>query len=1742
MRRLVLVCLFMISSSILMAATWNLNANGNWNVNANWTLPATFPNGIDAIAHFANVITANRVVSLGAGAQNITIGTLAFDGTQTFNYTIQSGLAGNTLIFDVSAGTASLSKTATNTGADTISCPVTLNDTLTVSEASAGNMTISGAISGAGGLVMTGTGTGALILSAANSYGGTTQIQSGNLTYNANGSIPAASVVTLGDGAAPNATLTIAASMTAPNALSMTINSDGTLVQNSNITVFLSSLQGSGAISLSTGVGNTSLFDINEAGSTTFSGAISGGAASANLSPQAANRVIKEGASTLSLTGTSSYLSRTFIANGVIDVNNAAALGASGNDSGVFVESNGSGIGSLYLNNSINLPKRVLLNGNGFGATGALRNVSGTNEVSGNIAIGWAGGTETASAATIQVDGGTTLTLSGIISGTQILTKSNPGTLIYTGTASNTNSGETIVNAGTLELNKTSGLNALAGNATINSGGTLLLDASNQIINSSIITLNSGGTFNMNGNNETIGSLIFNTGGTFTQGGATLSLNNATPTALTMGDATTISDPLAFTAAGGVTYNGTTTRALISGTVNLGTTNHVFNINDGTDTIDMEISGAISGSGSITKSTGTGFLQFDGAAANTYSGVTTITAGELHLNKPAGVNAIGGNATITSGGTISLGAAEQIVDTSTVTIAGGTFNMNGFPETIGRLSLGSGGTGGTLTQGGALLTLSAAAGTALTMGNGTTISGDVDMTGANSGVTYNGASLTATFSGNLNLAAGTHIFTINNGTANPDMEFSGVISGVGANISMPVANGQLRFSGSASNTYTGTTTPSGGNLILAKTGGAIAIAGDVVFNDSSGTVTLAGNNQISDTSFMDLTSGTFNMAGFSDTIGSLAFNSGTLTQAGGTLSLAAVGPATALSMRNTTISGPLVITNGGTITFNPASGGTATISGTLNLSATTPTFDIPDGPAAIDMNVSGAISSSGAGVTKTNAGTLEFSGSAPNTYSGLTTVSAGELLLAKTAGTDAIFGDILINGGLLTLAAPNQIADTSTMTLSSGTFDMAGNAETIGSLDYQGGTLTQGGATLTLASATTALTMRDTTISGNLSIPNGGAVVFDNTNDGTATISGNVDLGGTTHLFDIADGTATFDMTVSGIISNGAITKIGSGTLLLTGANTYSGGTLISAGTIQGDSTSLQGNITDNANLIFDQSFTGTYSGSISGTGTLDKEGTGTLILSANNPVSGAVTVNAGTLLVDGALSGGGTMSVASGATLGGSGTITKDTTISGILSPGDNGIDTLRFVGAETLASGSTLNNDISPTATDLVSILGTLSISSGSTLNILPQVGNYTSPFTYTLIHTTGGVSGTFSTVNFSLPLFAGTLTYTATDVLLRIIFSQFSRTVMHGNAAAVAECLDELPSPPGSDLAWVINSLRMLPTMSALIDALDQMQPSAFTALAVAQENATLYMRNALYDRLEEKHHLCGCGDEECGNIWATPIGSFTSEDSRDGEPGFNASSPGIFVGLDSPELCHNTLGLGAGYTYTSLRWKEERGDSHIQSVYGALYGNCERSCYYLEGALMGGYDFYSIDREIDFGTYGTIYRTAESHHEGAQGSLHLKGGLGFDFSYLCLTPFVGLDYLFLHENGFTEDGANSLNLKVKSKNSDLLVSELGVEFAGCSEGCCDTEWAPFLQLSVIRESRLQGRRERAFLDPASDGGCLMNVNGLYPSRTLGGVVAGINTEFCSCSHLSLFYRGKFGSGFRDNSLSMEYRVSF
>jgi autotransporter-associated beta strand protein len=310
--------------------------------------------------------------------------------------------------------------------------------------------------------------------------------------------------------------------------------------------------------------------------------------------------------------------------------------------------------------------------------------------------------------------------------------------------------------------------------------------------------------------------------------------------------------------------------------------------------------------------------------------------------------------------------------------------------------------------------------------------------------------------------------------------------------------------------------------------------------------------------------------------------------------------------------------------------------------------------------VDNAISGTGT-LTKLWSNTLTLTGA--NTYSGGTTISEGTLQIGNGGTTGSIAGDVT-NNSAIKFNRSNSITYAGVIS-GTGSLEQAG-ADTLtltGANTYSGGTTISAG-TLQIGDAGTT-----GAIAGN--VTNNAAMVFNRTNTitysgvisgtgsleqagaGTLTLTGaNTYSGGTTisaGTLSIGDAGTTGSVagdvtnnsaikfnrsnsiTYSGVISGtGTLEQAGAGTLTLTGANTYSGGTTISAGTLSigdaGTTGSIAGDVTNNSAIKFNRSNSITYSGVISGTGTLEQAGAGILTLTGANSYTGGTTITSGTI------------------------------------------------------------------------------------------------------------------------------------------------------------------------------------------------------------------------------------------------------------------------------------------------------------------------------------------------------------------------------------------------------------------------------------------------------------------------------------------------------------------------------------
>lgn len=687
-------------------------------------------------------------------------------------------------------------------------------------------------------------------------------------------------------------------------------------------------------------------------------------------------------------------------------------------------------------------------------------------------------------------------------------------------------------------------------------------------------------------------------------------------------------------------------------------------------------SGVLSGNGGVIVSGTSAAPLLALTGDNTYTGATTVNSapiltvnsptalGELRLAGAAGRIA-SSTITVRSGGTFTIGdsttaysggnAQGRLDDTAAINLNGGFLNLSstaaaGNIETVGALTI----------EGGQNV---------ITVNPGTTAQAQLTFSSLTRGADRG----TVFFRGNsIGSAAG-------NNVANVFFTAAPTLAGGGGGDSSPdISIIRYAFGDRATGSGGATTAGTVGFVTYSATNGVRVLDHTTEYAAGFGAVTGTTNNLL--------------LTASADPTAPVSINS--------------------LFVRNSA-TGTIGIV-GDTNTINFPTGNAAAIYSTNALVINTPiSFNGNEGllysPATGNMTVNGVISGTN-GITKVGSGgTLILAGN--NTYSGPTTINGGTMVFASTTalgssnqivvgGSDAASGTTMGRPGMrytgATAATLNQ-----DIKLGSGYINVFSGTSTLtlgGTISGPGGLLvnTTGNVVLSGANTYTGMTR---IFAGNVVI----------TSDANLGIGGNVDLGATA---------------TSGMLLDGNWT------------------------------TSRQVNISF-ASQLNTQGFNATLNGPLSGASALTKIGSGKLVLNGSNPNTGSLTISAGTLEVNGSLGpSASVVSIGSTASLAGTGTMFRPVTISGggTLSPGTSA-GTLRM-NSLTLSSASNLLFDVG-TSTDMVDLDGgtiTLpttgySLFLGDTTGL--AVGNYTL-FTYgartntlnpTVFNVPAGLKGSFS-----------------------------------------------------------------------------------------------------------------------------------------------------------------------------------------------------------------------------------------------------------------------------------------------------------------------------------------------------------------------------------------------------------------
>ena len=614
--------------------------------------------------------------------------------------------------------------------------------------------------------------------------------------------------------------------------------------------------------------------------------------------------------------------------------------------------------------------------------------------------------------------------------------------------------------------------------------------------------------------------------------------------------------------------------------------------------------------------------------------------------------------------------------------------------------------------------------------------------------------------------------------------------------------------------------------------------------------------------------------------------------------------------------------------------------------------------------------------------------------------------------------------------------------------------------------------------------------------------------------------------------------TFAGAIMGAGGLTLNSGSVTLAAANTYTGGTTVNGGTLN-VSGSIVGDLTVGTSGTFNNSGTVSSGSSwILNQGSFANSGT-----VAGNLANVSMATNTGTLagsVINGAAgsfvnNGQVTGSFANLGVLSGSGTIGGSLSSSGVLAPG-NSIGTINVAGNFAQASTGTFLTEVAGAGlSDRINVGGTATVGGQVVVSALPGM-TFAPSTTYTILNATGGLSGTFASVNELYPFLLSSLSYDANNVYLTLDVGGFAAAAATPTQAAVGNVLDANVNTATGDFATVLGAMATGTFSNAQAQAtLQAISGNNYAGFSTSMvQGMQLFMNNFANQTgggspASNRVALAEACDVACDattppkwGAWGGALGGLGTIGANQPVGSVTYNAGGFAAGLDRSITDSFRMGVTAGYS-TGTQWVsgfDGMGRSNTFQV--GLYGGFAQDKVYADAVI--GYAYTSNQMWRNIAVPGLQPRTAYGQTGANQWYGQLETGYRFDIGTAAnafVTPFVRLQAYTANQAAFTETGAQSLNLSVGQQTTNSLRSVIGAQLGGSMDLGWREKLAMQLRLGWSHEYADTARPVSAILAGAP--AMPFTTFGVAPQRD--GVVIGLsaNTAIAEATSIYLRYEG-------------------
>ncbi|RMO84050.1 Outer membrane autotransporter barrel [Pseudomonas syringae pv. philadelphi] len=309
------------------------------------------------------------------------------------------------------------------------------------------------------------------------------------------------------------------------------------------------------------------------------------------------------------------------------------------------------------------------------------------------------------------------------------------------------------------------------------------------------------------------------------------------------------------------------------------------------------------------------------------------------------------------------------------------------------------------------------------------------------------------------------------------------------------------------------------------------------------------------------------------------------------------------------------------------------------------------------------------------------------------------------------------------------------------------------------------------------------------------------------------------------------------------------------------------------------------------------------------------------------------------------------------------------------------------------------------------------------------------YNVLQAANGINGQFGTVTSNYVFLGGRLDYAATGVALNIEQTRaFNSVAQTPNQAAVATAAEQLGA--GNTL---YENLLLTQNAAAARDNFQQLSGEIYPAIGSMLINDSRQVRDAVGERLGAS--VFGNEGSTAGqdNVWIKALGAWGKTDSRDDTAGYTSSLGGLLAGVDGNVADDTRLGLVAGYSDSSLNMGSgTHSHASVDSYHLGAYVGHEIGA--LRLTLGGAHSWHRIDAQRDVQVGGASGKE-NTKHDAQSTQVFTEAAYRIRLQPATLEPFANLAYVHLDTDGFTEKG-DAAALSAGSDNRDAVLSTLGV----------------------------------------------------------------------------------------------------